>query len=217
MKKLFIVLSICMLLIMLTACSGSTENSDDNSSAVNTEAYTTDNSTSASEDTTKATDSSSDILVVNFSCTGNTKAIAGKVTEMLGADFYEITPAVPYTDADLSYNNDNCRANKEQNDDFARPEISSEKLDTSAYDTVIISFPIWWGKEPRIIDTFMEAYDFSDKTLTCFCTSGSSGISTAEANLHTFEPDAKWLDGIRFSADATDNEIQSWLTDIGMK
>lgn len=217
MKKLSIVLSICMLLIMLTACSGSTEKSDDNSSAVNTEASTKNNSTSIPENTTTSTDTSSDILVVNFSCTGNTKAIADKVTEMLGADFYEITPAIPYTDADLSYNDDNCRANKEQNDEFARPEIAGEKLETSAYDTVIISFPIWWDKEPRIIDTFMETYDFSDKTLTCFCTSGSSGISTAEANLHTFEPEATWLDGIRFSAGATDNEIQSWLTDIGMK
>lgn len=162
------------------------------------------------------TQSDSSILVVNFSCTGNTKPIAEKVADYLNADFYEIVPAVPYTDADINYGDDTCRANQEQADDSARPEIAGDKVDVSAYDTVIISFPIWWGEEPRIIDTFMEAYDLSGKTLTCFCTSGGSGITTAESNLHAYVSDGRWLDGMRLEAGASEDELESWLSSIGL-
>lgn len=162
------------------------------------------------------TQSDSSILVVNFSCTGNTKSIAEKIADYLNADFYEIVPAIPYTDADINYSDDNCRANKEQADDRARPEIAGDKVDVNAYDTVIISFPIWWGKEPRIIDTFMETYDLSGKILTCFCTSGGSEITTAESNLHAYVSDGRWLDGMRFEAGASDDELESWISSIGL-
>ena len=164
----------------------------------------------------ESTSTESRTLVVNFSCTGNTKPIAQMAAALLNADFYEIVPEIPYTAEDLHYQDHNCRANKEQNDDSARPAIAGEKLDISGYDTILISFPIWWGKEPRIIDTFMESYDFSDKRLAAFCTSGGSGIGTAESNLKAYAPDALWVGAKRFQTGASEEEVADWLSQIGL-
>lgn len=163
----------------------------------------------------ESTSTESRTLVVNFSCTGNTKPIAQMAAALLNADFYEIVPEIPYTAEDLHYQDHNCRANKEQNDDSARPAIAGEKLDISGYDTILISFPIWWGREPRIIDTFMESYDFSDKTLAAFCTSGGSSIGTAESNLKAYAPDALWGGAKRFQTGASEEEVADWLSEIG--
>lgn len=98
-------------------------------------------------------------LVVYFSCTGNTKAVAEKIAQLTGADLYEIVPEIPYTAEDLNYNNDSCRANREMDDSSARPAIGSDAVEISAYDTVYIGYPIWWGTMPRIINTFLDTYD----------------------------------------------------------
>ena len=120
-----------------------------------------------------------DTLVIYFSRTGNTEKISQYLVELTGADSYVIEAAVPYTDADIKYQDDNCRANKEQNDKTVRPEIANPIESIDSYDTIFLGYPIWWGQEPRIIDTFLESYDFSDKTVIPFCTSGSSGIATS--------------------------------------
>lgn len=164
----------------------------------------------------ESTSTESRTLVVNFSCTGNTKPIAQMAAALLNSDFYEIVPEIPYTAEDLHYQDHNCRANKEQNDDSARPAIAGEKLDISGYDTILISFPIWWGREPRIIDTFMESYDFSGKTLAAFCTSGGSSIGTAESNLKDYAPDALWGGAKRFQTGASEEEVANWLSQIGL-
>ena len=96
------------------------------------------------------------ILVAYFSCTGNTKGVAKLIASEMGADLYEITPKIPYTDEDLNYNNSNSRATKEQNDDNARPEIEGKKLDISQYDTIVVATPLWWSDAPRIICTFLD-------------------------------------------------------------
>lgn len=158
----------------------------------------------------------SHILVACFSVTGNTAPIAQLAAEVLNADYYEIVPETPYTDADIQYTNSACRANLEQEDAECRPAIAGEMLDMDAYDTVLIAYPIWWGEEPRIIDTFMETYDLTGKTLATFCTSGGSGIGTAERNLHALVPDGNWLGAKRFQVGADQMTVQSWLNEIGI-
>ena len=164
---------------------------------------------------TEAT-SSGKILVAYFSATGNTRPIAEAIAKLAGADLFEIVPADPYTEEDLNYNNDSCRANREQNDSTARPEISDTVENMDQYDTVLIGHPIWWGEEPRIMDTFMESYDFSGKTVTDFCTSGGSGISKATENLKALSPDADWLEGNRFETSADEETIQAWLDELSL-
>ena len=134
---------------------------------------------------------------------------------LTGADLYEIVPAVPYTDEDLNYNNNECRANQEMNNASARPAIGSEAIDVSSYDTVFIGYPIWWGTMPRIINTFLDTYDLSGKTVLPFCTSGSSGITQSVSDIRAAEPDADVRDGLRASG-ANDSSIENWIADNGI-
>ena len=152
-----------------------------------------------------------DTLVVYFSRTGNTEKIAEHLIELTDADMYVIEAAVPYTDADIRYQDDSCRANKEQNDKTVRPEIADPVSSIDSYDTIFLGYPIWWGQEPRIIDTFLESYDFSDKTVIPFCTSGSSGIAASEKNIAELVPIGNQLEGRRFSAGATKDEVKEWV------
>lgn len=155
-------------------------------------------------------------LVVYFSCTGNTKAVAEKIAELCDADLYEITAAQPYTAEDLNYNNSNCRANREMNDENARPAIGSQTIDLSGYDTVFIGYPIWWGTMPRIINTFLDTYDLSGKTVMPFCTSGGSGVSRSVSDIKKAESKADVRDGLRASG-ANDRNLEKWLSDNNIK
>lgn len=152
----------------------------------------------------------SGVLVVYFSCTGNTKKAAEKIAALTGGDIYKIVPAEPYSAADLNYNNDDCRANREMNDPTARPAIGGGKVDISGYDTVIIGYPIWWGTMPRIINTFIDSCELSGKTVLPFCTSGSSGISRSVSDIKAAAPTADVRDGLRTSG-AGDAELEKWL------
>ncbi len=152
-----------------------------------------------------------DTLVIYFSRTGNTEKITQYLVELTGADSYVIEAAVPYTDADIQYQDDNCRANKEQNDKTVRPEIANPIDSIDSYDTIFLGYPIWWGQEPRIIDTFLESYDFSDKTVIPFCTSGSSGIAASEKNIAELVPIGNQLEGRRFPASATKDDVKEWV------
>lgn len=151
-------------------------------------------------------------LVVYFSRTGTTRQIAEYIIDFTGADSFEIKAAVSYTDEDINYSNSSCRANKEQNDKSVRPEITDTIENIDQYDTIFLGYPIWWGEEPRIIDTFLESYDFSDKTVIPFCTSASSGISTSERNIKNLDVSYReLLNGRRFSADSTKEDVFDWL------
>ncbi len=158
----------------------------------------------------KQKENSKDTLVVYFSRTGNTEKIAEYLIELTNADSYVIEAAIPYTDEDIKYQDDNCRANKEQNDKSVRPEIANMTASIESYDTIFLGYPIWWGQEPRIIDTFLESYDFSDKTVIPFCTSASSGISASEKNIAELVPIGNQLAGRRFSASASKNDVKEW-------
>lgn len=154
------------------------------------------------------------VLVAVFSATGNTRPIAQAAVDILGADLYEIVPQEPYTEADLAYYTD-CRADREQSDDGARPAISGGVENMGAYDTVLIGYPIWHGRPPRIIYTFLESYDFSGKTVLPFCTSGSSPYSDAGIR-ELVGGDTVWLTGRRFAAGAAREEVAAWLKDVDL-
>jgi diketogulonate reductase-like aldo/keto reductase/flavodoxin len=150
------------------------------------------------------------VLVAYFSATGNTRSVAEKVAEATGGDLFEIVPAQPYTAADLNYNTD-CRANAEQNDPDARPAISSTVENMERYDAVLIGYPIWWGRAPKIIHTFLETYDLSGKTIATFCTSG--GSPHEDATLRDYEPNAAWLEGRRFSGMS---QVEDWVNGLDL-
>ncbi|MDR0713256.1 MAG: NAD(P)H-dependent oxidoreductase [Bacteroidales bacterium] len=156
------------------------------------------------------------VLVVYFSCTGTTKRLAEYAADILVAGIHEIVPEVPYTSADLNYSNDDCRANREQNNPSARPAIKNGMENMEKYDVILLGYPIWWGQAPKIIYTFLETYDFSGKTIVPFCTSGSSGIGTSDTNLHALAPGINWMSGRRFSGSETKNGISQWIESLNV-
>ena len=151
------------------------------------------------------------ILVAVFSASGVTKRVGEEIARVSGGDFYEIVPKEKYTSADLNYMNNKSRSSVEMNDPSARPENAGSVADMDSYDTVIIGFPIWWGIAPRIIETFLESYDFSGKTILPFCTSGGSGVGRSDTELHkNVSSDVKWGKGIQINR-PSEAAIRSWL------
>lgn len=130
------------------------------------------------------------VLVAYFSATGTTERAAQALADATGADLFEIEAAEPYTAADLNWNNSSSRSSLEMNDDSARPAIAQTINSLEAYDTVFVGFPVWWYIEPRIIDTFLESYDFTGKTIIPFATSGGSGLGEAPARMAAICPGA---------------------------
>lgn len=149
-------------------------------------------------------------LVAYFSASGVTKGLAQQVASATGGDLYEITPAVPYTDADLDWQNSKSRSSIEMKDKSSRPKIAGKVENMADYDTIYIGFPIWWYVAPTIINTFLEQYDLADKTIIPFATSGSSGMGNTNAELATSCKGAVLKDGKRFEANAGEAEIKAW-------
>ncbi len=164
-----------------------------------------------SSEVTESPEENGGTLVVYFSATGTTKGVAEKIAGITGADTYEIKAAQEYTDADLNWNDSSSRSTKEQNDSSARPEIGSDAVSLDGYTTIYIGYPIWWGEEPRIMDTFVESYSFDGITMIPFCTSSSSGIGRSGQNLADNAGTGTWLDGKRFGSGASEDEIRSWI------
>ena len=135
------------------------------------------------------------VLIAYFSASGVTARAAKEMAEATGADLYEIRPAQLYTSADLNWTDKKSRSTVEMSDPACRPAIAEPVQDMGLYDTVFVGFPIWWYVEPRIVDTFLESYDFTGKTLIPFATSGGSGIGKAEQSLQAHCPNASWAKG----------------------
>ena len=153
-------------------------------------------------------------LVAVFSASGVTKRVGEEIARAAGADFYEIVPKDIYTPANLDWMNKKSRSSIEMNDPSARPEISCKAIDMASYDTVIVGFPIWWGVAPRIIETFLESYDFSGKKIIPFCTSGGSGVGRSDTALHkNVSGDVKWAKGKQINR-ANETEIRRWLDNV---
>ena len=194
--------------------SSATSKNESSSSSESTVSSSSANSNSVtSSSTTSASKSHGKTLVAYFSRTGNTKPLAEYAAEYLGATLFEITAKIPYTDEDIAYYTD-CRADREQKDESARPEIATAVENMDEYDTVIIAHPIWHGIAPRIISTFLESYDFSGKTLLTFCTSASSPLGQSAKQLQELTPNSTWLESKRFAIGTSREEIEKWLDDV---
>ncbi len=147
------------------------------------------------------------ILTLSLSaCVGENKSSENTQTQQSGT---ENTPTTQ-SDEDLDYGNSQSRSSAEMNDPSARPEISGSVENMEQYDVVLIGYPIWWGEAPRIMSTFIESYDFSGKTLAAFCTSASSGFGNSDSLLRSAAKGTKWLEGHRFSAGASADEVLAW-------
>ena len=155
-------------------------------------------------------------LVAFFSASGTTKKVAEMIAEEAKADLFEIEPKVPYTKPDLDWMNKKSRSSVEMSDKKYRPAIMKKEMDMSSYDEILLGFPIWWYEAPRIIHTFLESYDFSEKTVVPFATSGGSGMGETDHILKQTCPMALWLPGKRFSSRANTEEISAWVKGLKM-
>ena len=149
-------------------------------------------------------------LVAYFSASGVTAKMAEKLAKGIGADLFEIRPETQYTSADLDWQNSKSRSSVEMNDRNARTAIAEKKDNMAEYDVVFVGFPVWWYREPSIIDTFMEQYDFSGKTVVPFATSGMSGIGESGRNMNALAPGAKVVEGKRFANSVSEGELAGW-------
>lgn len=153
-------------------------------------------------------------LVAFFSASGVTAKLAETFSKAACADLFEITPSKPYTAADLDWTNKESRSTLEMKDKNSRPEIASKVENMDEYDTIYIGFPIWWYVAPTIINTFLESYNLKGKTVVPFATSGGSGMGKTNENLLPSCPGAVLKAGKKFSANASAEEIKSWIESI---
>ncbi len=150
-------------------------------------------------------------LVAFFSYTGTTKKVAENLAKAIGSDLYEILPTKLYTNADLNWTDKTSRSSLEMNDKNSRPEIATKVSNMEDYDTIFIGFPIWWYVAPKIINTFLESYDFSGKKIIVFCTSGGSGLGNTVANLEqSISSNTEIIEGKRFGANTSIEELKEW-------
>lgn len=239
MKKILLIALALVMVLSLAACTGD-KKLDENSSNTGSSQNVTDNSqkqdhSAASSESEKeqpaeipdykpddsqaelvSETEGSKVLVVYFSVTNNTESVAQKLADGLGADIYEIVPIQPYTNEDLDYGNSKSRSSVEMNDPSVRPEISGTVENMEQYEVVLIGYPIWWGEAPRIMSTFVESYGFSAKTLAAFCTSASSGFGSSDSALRDAADTAIWLDGRRFPAGASAEDVMEWADGLGI-
>ena len=141
------------------------------------------------------TQSDKKILVAYFSCTGTTERVADAIAQAVSGKLYRITPAAAYTSADLNWNNKASRSSVEMADETSRPALGGETLNLQDYDVVFLGYPIWWDLCPRPVNTFLEKYDFSGKTVIPFATSGGSSIAHSVRQLRKLYPNVTWNDG----------------------
>ena len=220
MKKFVAFLFTLLMVVSLAACAGNSEptetNSPDVESSVVDETSAPESSAAESASETETEAEGTKVLVAYFSATGTTEGVAEHIANGLNADLYEIVPEDLYTDADLNYNDNNSRTTIEMNDPSARPAISGSVDNMDQYDIVFLGYPIWWGEAPRIVNTFMESYDFSGKTIVPFCTSGGSGMGSSATNLEQLTSGANWLDGRRLNGSDSLDTVMEWVNGLGL-
>lgn len=204
-KKPFVILLVILTMGVMSACgsSGSEEHGEAESQPESTV-----------EESANAASSGGDTMVIYFSVTGNTEGVAETIAQITGAETYKIEAAEPYSDADIDYNDDGSRASIEQNDQSARPAFAGDVPSLEGVKTVYLGYPIWFGQEPRIMDTFVEAIDFDGVTVIPFCTSGSSGIGDSAKTLEQNAGSGTWLAGERFAAGTSEDELRIWIESL---
>ena len=195
MKRIWTLLLCSVFLLSMTAC-GSSAPKDSSASNENSELS-----------------NPNKIAVVCFSGTGNTMEYAKMIADITGADLFEIIPSEEYTREDLNYRDENCRANMEQNNPDARPEIKNDLSAIKGYKTIYLGHPLWWGTNPRIIQTLLDKYDLSGATIYTFCTSGGSSIERSISDLQTLYPDLKIVTGKRLN-NASEDDVKNWIDSL---
>lgn len=212
MKKLTSILLALVLVFAFAACSNS---SSDSTSSVNSASSASADTKSGDKSSDNNTNSSlnSKTLVVYFSATGSTKAVAETVADTVGADLFEITPVDPYTSDDLDWNDSNSRVSVEHSDESKRdvPLTKTVPDNWNDYDTVFLGYPIWWGSAAWPVNNFVKGNDFSGKTVIPFCTSASSGIGQSDKDLAKMAGTGNWKDGERFSSDTSSSKVETWV------
>ncbi len=155
-------------------------------------------------------------LVAYFSASGTTAKAAQVLADALDADLFEIQPEQPYSSADLNWNNASSRSSLEMNDDACRPAVANKVENMEQYHTVFVGFPIWWYVEPRIIDTFLEAYNFEGKTIVPFATSGGSGLGKAPQRMGEIAKGSIVKPGKMLNGRQSAQALRSWAADLGL-
>lgn len=238
MKRTLSLLMSLVMALSLAACSGSGDGSSSQVSSAAPESSAAESSASessseaSSEISSEAPSSSevssqvqagetasgSNVLVVYYSATGNTAQMAQYIADSTGGDLFEIQPVEPYTDDDLNWTDDNSRVSQEHADESLRDvELVADTVDNwDQYDTVFIGYPIWWGIAAWPVDGFVEANDFSGKTVIPFCTSSSSGLGQSGELLADMAGTGDWQEGQRFSSGASQEDVQSWIEELGL-
>ena len=218
------------MVLSLTACSGNGNSSSSQASSSAPESSAAESSASessseapsSSEVSSQAqaedTGSGSSVLVVYYSATGNTAEVAQYIADSTGGDLFEIQPVEPYTDDDLNWTDDNSRVSQEHADESLRDvELVADTVDNwEQYDTVFIGYPIWWGIAAWPVDGFVEANDFSGKTVIPFCTSTSSGLGQSGQLLADMAGTGDWQEGMRFRSGVSQEDVQSWIEELGL-
>ncbi len=216
MNKKIIILIIAIVVIVTVGCVGFwIINSNNKANSNNSNSTENQSNNEIKEETPNDNAETNDkkVAVIYFSATGTTEKIAGYIKNVTNGDLIEIEPKEKYTSADLNYGNNNSRATREQNDSSARPEIKNN-INTDNYEVIYLGYPIWWGDVPKIILTFLDSQNLDGKILIPFCTSGSTGISGSVNTLKNYKKNIIWLDGKRFSASTSLEEINSWVTNL---
>ncbi len=209
MRKGIAILMGMMAAASLTACdSGSTASSGGSGSSSEAEPSSEAGGENASGGT----------LVVYFSATGNTEEAAGYIADLTGGDLFELEPVEPYTSEDLNYSDDNSRVSLEYADESLREvELAADTVENwDDYDTVFIGYPIWWGIAAWPVDGFIEANDFTGKTVIPFCTSSSSGMGQSGELLAELAGTGDWQEGHRFSSGVSEADVEEWLSTLGL-
>lgn len=219
MKKLTALFLSLAMVLGLAACGGGTPSSSESdtldSSASQASKETSSSQPEISENTSPEAGKT---LVVYFSATGNTEEAANAVAQLTGGDLFELEPADPYTDDDLDWTVEGSRVNVEHEDESLRNiELVADTVDDwNSYDTVFIGYPIWWGIAAWPVNTFVEANDFTGKTVIPFCTSASSGLGQSGELLANLAGTGDWQEGQRFGSSVSQEDVQEWLDSLGI-
>ncbi len=156
-------------------------------------------------------------VIACFSASGSTAGLANTLAAAADAGLYEIKPAVPYERRDLNWMDRKARSTVEMQDPNCRPALADTAAPVAGADVIFLGFPIWWYREPGIIDSFLDAYDFSGKTIVPFFTSGGSGLGEGQERIAALAKGAKVLEGKRFSTRASEQELRSWIAGLGLE
>lgn len=207
----------------LAACGSKADNSQTQNSSsakeTTTVAETKKGTDTASEAKTEpGTDKTGKTLVVYYSATGSTKAVAQTIAQVAGGDLFELQPVQAYTSEDLDWTKSSSRVSKEHDNESLRTvELAADTMpDWDSYSTVLIGYPIWWGIAAWPVDGFVKANDFTGKTVIPFCTSSSSGLGDSGQLLQKMAGTGNWQEGKRFSSGASASEVQSWVKGLGL-